>query len=273
MHPDDDLPLTEAILETSTLSEERCIQLATSHLDALTNRLQAGELSVLAGRPGTGNSTVAMHLALEWGLRQKRPVHVYSNQSGLDHWVGRLARIAANLGSQQYFGGQLNAAEQTALKNAAKALDQAPITLHRELFMPPECLHTHIAETVPKGQTQTGALILIDYLQWNGRDHHVHVEQLAETLRDLQQMAQTLQASVMLLANLHRALEMRPDKRPRMCDLPLTYRQTEAVDQVWLLYRHGLYVKDQQVPSNHVNLLCHHLHTLKKAKFGVDLTF
>lgn len=258
-------------MESPASGENHRLQLATSNLDALTDRLHAGELTVLAGRPGTGNSTVSMHLGLEWGLRQGRPVHAYSNQSGLDHWVCRLTRLAANLDSSQCHRGPLNVQDQAALKNSANALDQAPVTLHREVFMPPECLHTHIAETVPK--SQTGALILIDYLQWHGRDHHKHAERLAETLHDLKQMAQTLQASVVLLANLHRALEMRHDKRPQLRDLPKAYIQTNAVDQVWLLYRHGLYVKDPQVPSNHVNMFCHQLRTLEKAKFSLNLVF
>jgi replicative DNA helicase len=230
-------------------------ELKTSHFEILNGNLQPSELVLLAGRLGLGCPWVAMHLALEHGLRQGQPVHYFSNQPGGGKWIDQLPWLAANLGRHRKYEGKLDASEQAALKDAARLLDLAPIFFYRERFAPPELLHTHIPEEIPKDQP--GALVVIDFLQWYGPDHLDHVERLTQTLFDLKQMAIRLNASVVLLCHLPRSVERREDKRPRLSDLPKAYVQNQVVDHVWLSYRHAYYYKD--FSNDHVELFCHHL--------------
>lgn len=236
-----------------------------SAIGALSARLRPGELTLLAGRIGLGCPWVAMHLALEHGLRQGQPVHYFSNQPGDGKWIDQLPWLAANLGRNRNCQGKLDASEQAALKDAARLLDSAPIFLYRERFAPPELLHTHIPEEVP--QNQPGALVVIDFLQWYGPGHLDHVERLTQTLFDLKQMAIRLNASVVLLCHLPRSVERREDKRPRLSDLPKAYTQPQVVDHVWLSYRHAYYYKD--FSDDHVELCCHHLGANEKVGSSV----
>jgi replicative DNA helicase len=235
-------------------------ELTTSHFEILDNTLQPGEFVLLAGRLGLGSSWVAMHLALEHGLRRGQPVHYFSNQPGGGKWIDQLPWLAANLGWNRKYEGKLDASEQAALKDAARLLDSAPISCYRERFVPPELLHTHIPEEIP--QDQPGALVVIDFLQWYGPDHLDHVERLTQTLFDLKQMAIRLNASAVLLCHLPRSVERREDKRPRLSDLPKAYVQNQVVDHVWLSYRHAYYYKD--LSNHHVELCCHHLGAKEK---------
>lgn len=209
----------------------------------ISQRLNKSELILLGGRPGAGISMLATRLMLESALRQKRQVHIFSNQGNLDWYIDRLTWMAADLDSNRVPNGSLNVAKLSALRSATEALDRASICLHHNLFTQPELLPEHILQTIPPDHE--GALFVIDFFQWHGRDHRAYEGRCSQSLAGLKQVAISLKASVLLLVNLKRSVEMRNDKRPLLSDLPLPYRQGNAVDQTWLIYRHSLYHKDE----------------------------
>ncbi len=247
--------MTDSDSQSSNSSQP---EFTTSRLSALTDKLRSGELTLLAGRPGVGVTLLAMQIALEYGLHQGKSVHVFSNQGVLDRWVDRLAPMASSLDPFRILRGQLNDHEKASLAKAAQALNQAPIRLHGNSFTSPECLPAYILETLQ--ESAAGSLVLIDYLQWHGREHHQNFARLVPVLREISKMAQSLGATVIVLSNLRRAVEMRGDKRPLLNDLPAGYRQADMVDNVWLLYRHYLYTSNAPlVARSEAQLICHNL--------------
>jgi replicative DNA helicase len=120
-------------------------QLFTSAMEAQTHSLRSGELTLIAGRLSLGSSWVAMHLALEHGLRQGQPVHYFSNQPGGGKWIDQLPWLAANLGWRRKYEGKLDASEQAALKDAARLLDSAPIFCTESASRHPSyCIRTYL---------------------------------------------------------------------------------------------------------------------------------
>lgn len=235
------------------------MNLSTSHLETLTAKLIPGELTLLAGRPGAGSSLLAMHLAIELGMRQRRPVDVYTNCGfELNRWATCMARMAAPLSFSRFVSRSLNAQELSNAVVAANALNDAPITVHRNVFISPELLPTYLCETLPN--TPRSCLILVEFFQWDDHQHRKHEQHLAGALLELKQLAQAMKLSVLVLSGLRRSVDMRENKRPRLSDLPGKFLKHQAVDQVWLLYRHGLYVKDPAALTWRVELTSQQLH-------------
>lgn len=224
----------------------------------LTQRLHNGELILLGGRPGVGISLLATKLILESALHQKRQVHIFSNQGNLNWYIDQITWMAAGLDPNRVPSESLNDADRSSMRFATEALDRAPICLHRSLFTQPELLAEHIRHTIPPGHE--GALVVIDFFQWHGRDHRAYEGRCSQSLAGLKHVAISLKASVLLLVNLRRSVEMRTDKRPLLSDLPLPYRQGNSVDQTWLVYRHSLYHQDESnaIPaSSPIDVHCH----------------
>ncbi|MDZ7938020.1 MAG: DnaB-like helicase C-terminal domain-containing protein [Rhodoferax sp.] len=256
-------------METNSPDSRSQHNLFEENLRILNSKLRRGEVTLFAGRPDMGTSSMAMHLALERGLRQSQPVYVFSSAWGLDNWATELAWRAADLNPVHRPWRIPDFQEKYALKNAALALKSAPITLWREIYMPPDCLPNYIPEVIPLALVDT--LLCIDFLEWNGRAPHAHIDRLLSTLIDLKKMAQQLQVAVLIFSNLPRAVERREDKRPRLSDLPKAYLQAKVIDEVWLLYRHANYYKDHGFSPHHVEISCHNLESKEWTEFDFHI--
>ena len=80
------------------------------------------------------------------------------------------------------------------------------------------------------------------YEQWNpALSWEKNREPKDKALRALKELAQTLQIPVLCTGYLHRSLELRKNKRPRLQDLKKAEIPEELVDQIVFLYRDRYY--------------------------------
>src|SRR6202022_4180857 len=96
---------------------------------------------------------------------------------------------------------------------------------------------------------QAPALIVFDYLQMidsGGRDRNQNrAEEVGHISRELKMLAGELACPVIALAQLHRSVELRNDKRPTLADLRDSGRIEEDSDIVLGLYRDDYYNGDE----------------------------
>jgi replicative DNA helicase len=95
------------------------------------------------------------------------------------------------------------------------------------------------------------ALIVVDYPQLMRAEHPSgsRVEDVSEFSRGLKRLARELNCPVVAVAQLSRAVEQRPDKRPLLSDLRESGQIEADADCVLMLYRDDYYDPDSERPG------------------------
>ena len=100
-------------------------------------------------------------------------------------------------------------------------------------------------------RTKNLGLVIIDYLQLmnssSRSDSRVVV--VSEITRQIKILAKELNVPVILLSQLSRAVESRPDKRPMLSDLRESGSIEQDADIVLFLYREAYYNKQSERPN------------------------
>ena len=94
-------------------------------------------------------------------------------------------------------------------------------------------------------------LVVVDYLQLMRveRPSGSRVEDVSEFSRGLKRLARELDCPVIAVAQLSRAVEQRPDKRPVLADLRESGQIEADADCVLMLYREDYYDPDSERPG------------------------
>ena len=91
-------------------------------------------------------------------------------------------------------------------------------------------------------------LIVVDYIQlmqMPGKTEN-RVNELSDISRSLKYLAKEVNAPVIVLSQLNRAVEQRPNKRPQMSDLRDSGAIEQDADLIFMLYRDYLYSNDEE---------------------------
>lgn len=211
-------------------------------LDGVTGGFKAGELVILAARPGMGKSSLALSLAREMAMTGTR-VGFFSLEVGRDdvgvNLLSQLSRInsrslrKAEVGDEERF---IDAAEALVGASGGVSVDDNG---YQTLWT----LRSRARRLVSREGCMA---IFVDYLQLITPSNRraSRVEQVSEISRSLKLLAKELAVPVIALAQLSRKVEERPDKKPRMADLRESGSIEQDADVVLLLHRPAYYKPD-----------------------------
>lgn len=199
---------------------------------ALGGGLKAGRLVVLAARPTVGKTSLAEHIASAMA-KAGHSVAMLSQEMTVGELVDRGMANTARVGLDRISTGELEPEDWSRLSEAAEETanlpfwidDQAPLTLLDIRGKARRMRHKHGIK-----------LLIVDYLQLvasaggNDRRHH-QIEQIS---RGLKVLAKELDITVLLLSQLNRASEQRPE--PELTDLKESGAIEEDADTVILLH-------------------------------------
>lgn len=221
-------------------SKERMLRGITTGFPKLDNILagfQKGDLVLLASRPTLGKSALSLDMARAVAIKEKLPVGIFSLEMGKEQLVDRLIAAEANVSLWKLRTGKLSEDEDfTKLQKALSTLSEAPIYIDDAA----SSTVLQMRAMARRLQAEKGlGLIIIDYLQLiQARNlNESVVQQVTEISRSLKALAKELNVPVLALSQLSRAVEHRPDQRPRLSDLRESGSLEQDSDVVMFIYR------------------------------------
>jgi len=238
----------EEVVAVRTLVDESMLQLEQIHqresafagvptgfvdLDNLLSGLQAGNLIVVAARPGVGKSSfvtnLARNVAVGEGTHDGKGATVMMFSLEMSRWeIGmRLLCGEARVPWDKVRAGRVATEEWTRIVEAAEGLHEAPLFIV-------DSGNVNIVDIRAKARRlrssrQGLGLIIVDYLQlMSGHSRYDNRQQeIAEISRSLKLFAKELEVPVIAVSQLNRNPETRADKRPQLSDL----RESGAIEQ------------------------------------------
>ncbi len=196
-------------------------------LDRMTTGFHAGEMNVIAARPGVGKTSLAMNIARNIAAQGKGSVVFFSLEMTALDLTKRLITSMAGVGIQAIIDGTLAAHFYDDLNKAAAELKDLPIHIDET----PSISSAEIrAKTRRLAQREKGgiAAVFVDYLQLMQGDDGMESHQLkvAKNSADLKGLAKDMKVPVIVLSQLSRGAAKR-EGPPRLSDL----RDSGAIEQ------------------------------------------
>ncbi|MND47259.1 Replicative DNA helicase [compost metagenome] len=236
----------EAAIAGTTLIKG--IQTGIYELDKKLGDVEPGCLMIVAARPAMGKTTMMQIIANHVSVVQKKPVLIMSGEMPKEQIAMRLccAIAPADISLVRNSPHLLPKEEFTAYTNAVVRLKNVPMQIN-DTSRPSIA---NIRESIRKVLHQYGSvgLVLIDYLQIMKTSKQFAREDLkiAYFTGELKAMAKEFNCVIVLLSQLNRELEKRPNKRPMMSDLRESGAIEQDADQIVFLYRDEVYNKESQ---------------------------
>jgi replicative DNA helicase len=213
-------------------------------LDQITSGLQPSDLIIVAGRPSSGKTTIAMNMVESISIKDSKPVAVFSMEMPDDSLSMRMMASLGRIDLHKIRTGNLDADEWPRLASAINLLAEAKLFIDDTPALTTAEVRLR-ARRLTREHGQLG-LIVIDYLQLmqSPASGNNRVQQISDISRGLKALAKELNVPVIALSQLNRNLEQRPNKRPMMSDLRESGAIEQDADLIVFLYRDEVYNSD-----------------------------
>src|SRR4051812_22055807 len=206
-------------------------------LDMQLTGLHAGELIILAARPGIGKTSLAMNIAMHAALHEKKAVGIFSLEMPADQLLMRLLASSARVDMKKLRGGRLSPHDEEKFQEMAGNLYNASLYIDDTGGLSPYDLRAKARRLKQKDPRLS--LLVIDYLQLMHSKGKVESRQLevAEISRALKQLAKELEVPIIALSQLNRKVEERKGGKPMLSDLRESGSIEQDADVVMFIHR------------------------------------
>lgn len=212
-------------------------------IDRAIGGMQAGDLVIVAARPGMGKSLLAGQIAYrtaEAGI----PVAVFSLEMSAEQFQIREMAARSGVDGHAIRLGQIGAPQFDKLTQVGADLDRLPMWIDdrggltvQQIFASAKGLHRR----KPLG------LIVVDYLQLVvGQPGEKRYEIVTNTSQRMKALGKEIGCPVIALSQLSRACESRDPPKPQLSDLRESGSVEQDADIVGFLYRESYYVEQKK---------------------------
>tara|TARA_Y100001960_G_scaffold311546_1_gene372205 strand:+ start:3222 stop:4580 length:1359 start_codon:yes stop_codon:yes gene_type:complete len=217
-------------------------------VDGVTQGLQKEDLIVIAGRPSMGKTSLAMNIAENVAKEEDGCVLVFSLEMSSESLTSRMLASMAGISQQSFKSANLTDRQWEKTIQKAKKLESMNIHIDDKPNISPMEIRAKARRLAKQYRKDGGVkLVVVDYIQlmqMPGRTEN-RVNELSDISRSLKYLAKEVNAPVIVLSQLNRAVEQRPNKRPQMADLRDSGAIEQDADLIFMLYRDYLYTKDE----------------------------
>ena len=216
-----------------------------SDLDRKLLGMRAGQLIILAARPGVGKTALGLNIALNATRAIKLPVAIFSLEMLAHELSMRMLSSESQVNTNRIRLRNFQSADLQEINRAVSELSSHPIYINDSAITS----IFDIQSQCRKIRAQQGlGLIVVDYIQLM-RPHNNQIpreQQISEISRGLKQLAKEMECPVVALSQLNRGVEARTDKRPMISDLRESGSIEQDADIVLLIYRDDYYNPDSR---------------------------
>jgi replicative DNA helicase len=187
-------------------------------IDELLSGMQDSNFIIIAARPGAGKSALAVNIARNVAVSERKTVALFSLEMSRWELGMRLLCSEAGVPMAKVRAGKIGGADFSAFADAADTLHDAPLYIV-------DSGEVTILDIRAKARRLRSreelSLIVVDYLQL--MSHHRRVDnrqqEIAEISRSLKLLAKELKIPVVALSQLNRDPERREGAKPQLSNL------------------------------------------------------
>jgi replicative DNA helicase len=248
---EDFVPIREVVMNTLDEIEEASknkgritgIPTGFTDLDYKLTGLHPSQLLIVAARPAMGKTAFVLNIAQHVAFRENIPVAVFSLEMSKEQLVTRMMSMEAMVDSQLIRTGELEDQDWEKLMESAAVIGHSPLIIDDT----PGLTISEIRSKCRRyKQTQGIGLVIIDYLQLmagNGRSES-RQQEISEISRSLKALAREIDAPIIALSQLNRAVDSRTDHKPVLSDLRESGSIEQDADVIMFIYRDDYYNQD-----------------------------
>jgi replicative DNA helicase len=215
-------------------------------LDEFLGGFQRADLVIVAGRPSMGKTSLALNIARNAAVEHRACVALFSVEMARDSLVLRLLSSESGVNSRRVRFGQHTEDEERRVMEATGVLSEAPIyiddtPLLRMAEMRSKALRLNYERGID--------MVIIDYLQLmqgEGVRGENRVQEITYISRSLKALAREINAPVLAVSQLSRAVEWRASHEPQLSDLRESGSIEQDADVVIFIYRDEYYYKSEE---------------------------
>lgn len=222
-------------------------------IDKITNGFHNNELIILAARPAMGKTALALNMATNISLNEKKSVIIFTLEMRAEQLVSRMISSVGQIEASKLQNGNLLNEDWKRVNEAMSELGETNIYIDDSpgvTIGDIKAKSRRIAATDPN----LGA-IFIDYLTLISTSNSSKYagnrqQEVSDISRSLKTLALELKIPVICLAQLSRTPELREDKRPILSDLRESGSIEQDADIVAFIYRDDYYHPENKIDDN-----------------------
>jgi replicative DNA helicase len=225
-----------------------------TELDELTNGLHPGQMIIVAGRPGTGKSTLGLDFLRSCSIKSRLASVMFSLEMSKSEIVMRLLSAEAKIKLADMRSGRMSDDDWRRLARRMSEISEAPMYIDDS---PNLTLMEIRAKARRLRQKAELKLIVVDYLQLmtSGKRFESRQQEVSEFSRNLKLLAKELEVPVVALSQLNRGPEQRTDKKPMLSDLRESGSLEQDADVVILVHRPDLFDQENEERAGEADMI------------------
>ena len=212
-------------------------------LDELTNGLHAGQMVIVAARPGVGKSTLALDWARSAAVKHRMATVIFSLEMSRTEITMRLLSAEAEIKLASMRNGRMGDVEWQKIVRRMSEISDAPLFIDDS----PNMTMMEIRAKARRLKQRHGLkLVIVDYLQLmtSPKRTESRQQEVSEISRQMKLLAKELEVPVVAISQLNRGPEQRTDKRPMLADLRESGSLEQDADMVILVHRPDAWESD-----------------------------
>ncbi len=223
--------------------------------DQKTHGLKPGEMVLIAARPSVGKTAFALNIAANVAMNHGKKVAIFSLEMPADLLATRMLAYVSKVSlTKMKTRGALTQTDLKKLFNGYKALLASDVYIDDYSMNGP----ADVLSKCRRLKREKGLdLVIIDYLQLmtsqkNGRAAESRQVEVSDMSRKMKIYAKELDCPIILLSQMSRGIEQRPDHTPQLSDL----RESGSIEQDAdiVMFLNKPYAYNKALPPNEVIL-------------------